>query len=301
MIKLSRLFASRPDDVLRTLQSRGVIKLGEFKEKSNLVYPAFKSSSILTTGASERFIDYEQLWRQELRQRAGPGVPGGWSADVVVEAFVVNVADAADPDKDGIIQPLLKRWQAGGCSLATFGLPALQAVISFKWRAFARRLLLCQLGFFMVWIASFVTFTALFQDENLSLTLGQLMATRRGAATVAAELVALLAMTPFLVLEYGTLCAYGVSGWFSVWNGLDLITYTIQISVSAMHLCRWKLKSDALSNLLALQCIFLLFRLQYYSRVFRSTRFAFLEAIRSVALYMPVVYLQLASSYCFMT
>lgn len=85
-----------------------------------------------------------------------------------------------------------------------------------------------------------------------------------------------------LLREQGTLQAYGFSGWFSIWNGLDIATYILQLWATLMHIGRVDLKSDALSVVLALQCIFLLFRLQYYSRVFKSTRFAFLETIRDV-------------------
>jgi hypothetical protein len=62
-----------------------------------------------------------------------------------------------------LLQPLLKRWQAGGLELSAFGLPAIQAVIEYKWRTFARRLLLWQLAVFVCWLASFFTFAILFQ------------------------------------------------------------------------------------------------------------------------------------------
>lgn len=61
------------------------------------------------------------------------------------------------------------------------------------------------------------------QDEDLSLTLRQLLATPRGKLEVAAELLALLAMAPFLLLEVGTLSAYGL-GWLDAWNALDFLT-----------------------------------------------------------------------------
>lgn len=41
-------------------------------------------------------------------------------------AYVVSIKGAARPDKDGLLQPLLKRWQAGGCSYSVFALPAVQ-------------------------------------------------------------------------------------------------------------------------------------------------------------------------------
>jgi len=39
----------------------------------------------------------------------------------------------------GLLQPLLKRYSARGCSLGVFALPAVQAVIHFKWTTWAKR------------------------------------------------------------------------------------------------------------------------------------------------------------------
>jgi hypothetical protein len=39
----------------------------------------------------------------------------------------------------GLLQPLLKRYQARACTAAVFGLPAVQAIISFKWNTWAKR------------------------------------------------------------------------------------------------------------------------------------------------------------------
>ena len=89
-------------------------------------------------------------------------------------------------------------------------------------------------------------------------------------------------MAPFLLLEAGTLRAYGIRGWASIWNVVDLATYTIQLSATAMHLSRRGVGSDALSGLLAAQCVLLLFRTQYFSSVFKSTRVSFLDALRDV-------------------
>lgn len=49
-----------------------------------------------------------------------------------VEAYVVTIRDAAAPEHRGLLQPLLKRYQARRCSSAVFALPAAQAVIQFK-------------------------------------------------------------------------------------------------------------------------------------------------------------------------
>lgn len=51
----------------------------------------------------------------------------GWSRRVAVEAFAVNIRDAAAPDVAGLVNPLLQRCNAGGCHYSVFGLPAVQA------------------------------------------------------------------------------------------------------------------------------------------------------------------------------
>lgn len=169
-ITVQELLRTRPDEVLRTLQLHGVSKLGEFKMPDTLALPAFdgEDTGIIALGSSSRELDYERFWRAHLAK----AVPqqrkeeeAGWSNDLVLEAYVVNVRGAADPDKQGLLQPLLKRWQAGAIGLAPFGLPAVQAVIEWKWRSFARRLLLWELAVFVLWLLAFIVFTTLFQDE----------------------------------------------------------------------------------------------------------------------------------------
>ncbi len=67
------------------------------------------------------------------------------------------------------------------------------------------------------------------QDEDLSLTLSQLVETKRGIITVASEALALLGMTPFLYIEICTVLEYGPKRWLSIWNLMDLATYFLQV------------------------------------------------------------------------
>ncbi|PSC73953.1 WD-40 repeat [Micractinium conductrix] len=272
----------------------GVIKLGSFELEDKLVLGRLGDDSIATLGSEQGAdLDYERTWRTELqRGQAGTRTPDsdrdagnhtGWSTSIPVTAFLINIQNAAAPDKEGLLQPLLKREQAGGLSYAAFALPAVQAVIDWKWERFCRRLLVGELCVFLVWLASFFAFTILFQDEDTQMSLRQLLATPRGRATVACDVLALLAMAPFVLIEFSTVGAYGLCGWASnVWNINDVVTYVLQIAIAVQHLGRLNISSDWLSIMSAAQCIFLIFRLQYFSRVFRATRFAFLEDIKEV-------------------
>jgi uncharacterized membrane protein YgcG len=283
---MKELFQKSPNSLLRALQIKGVTKVGEFTAPDTLVLEAFDGGDIITMGSNRRHIDVQRQWMQQLTARSSPdnnqAPPVGWHTDLYLEAFVVNIVHVADPDENGIIHPLLQRWQIGAVSLAVFGIPSVQAVISFKWDSFAKKMLMGELACFMVWLLGFFGFTWLFQDEDLTLRFTQLLITPRGLATVALELVALVGMAPLAALEPATLKAYGWKGWFNVWNGLDLTTYILQVAITVMHITRTGLVSPWLSVAAAMQCICLLFRLQFFSRVFKSTRFSFLEAIRDV-------------------
>lgn len=115
VIKLSKLLSSRPDTAIRILQHKGVLKLGEFTQPSNVVFPEFKYNPILTIGSDERFPDHEQMWRRELQRRHASrkmrfgkelrhDERTGWPTAVTVQAFVVNITDAANCDRYGLIQ-----------------------------------------------------------------------------------------------------------------------------------------------------------------------------------------------------
>ena len=70
-----------------------------------------------------------------------------------------------------------------------------------KWRTFARRLLLCELCSYFGWLAAFFVFAAAFQDEDSSMSLRQLASTLRGRVTLTCDALALTCMAPFLVTE----------------------------------------------------------------------------------------------------
>lgn len=70
----------------------------------------------------------------------------------------------------------------------------------------------------------------LMQDEDISLTLPELLGTARGIATLVAEAVSLAAMAPFIIIEMGSMQAYA-GGWLSLWNLLDVLTYSLQVCV----------------------------------------------------------------------
>ena len=78
---------------------------------------------------------------------------------------------------------------------------------------------------------------AVIQDEDLSMTLSQLVETKRGIITVASEALALLGMTPFIYIEICTVLEYGPKRWLSIWNLMDLATYFLQVCNMLLSCC----------------------------------------------------------------
>lgn len=66
------------------------------------------------------------------------------------------------------------------------------------------------------------------QDEDISLSLPELLTVPSGIVTVVCECLAVAAMLPFVVIELGSMQAYA-GGWLSLWNGLDVLTYSLQV------------------------------------------------------------------------
>ncbi len=84
------------------------------------------------------------------------------------------------------------------------------------------------------------------QDEDVHMSLMELWGTNTGKATLICEALAVLAMTPFVIIELSTMAAYDLWGWINLWNALDIATYALQVggciccqrNVHAL-VCRW--------------------------------------------------------------
>lgn len=280
------LIDSQPEAVIRFLEKKGMEQLGSFNVPDTAVLPLIRGTGMLTLGSQQRNIDFETEWRRKMHVFLDPAHVSkkakGWTGKVEVEAHVLTIRNAAAADDAGLMNPLLKRWQDQACSQMVFGLPAVQSVINFKWDRWAKKLLLLEFAFYLVWLLAFQVFMLLFQDEDLSLSLSQLVQTKRGIVTVAMEGLSLLGMTPFIYIEYCTVMEYGPKRWLSIWNLMDLATYFLQVAIDVLHLGRLDVRSEVLSILVAAQCLLLWLKIQYFARVFQPTKNAFVDTLRSV-------------------
>ncbi|GBF94613.1 hypothetical protein Rsub_06728 [Raphidocelis subcapitata] len=300
-LSVASLRSEAPERALELLARRGAVDLGAVAVQDAALKQALGSDGddLLTAAADAppgAGFDAARFWAPRL-PAPNAGSPGarkqaGWASSVEALARVVAVEGATAPGAEGLVHLACSRFQITG-DAAIFTIPVVEAVITYKWNAFARRALQAQLAFYFGWLLSFTAFTWLFQDEDLTLSLPDLLASPRGTATVALQLAALGAMIPFLLQELRLIAAYGLRRWAGLWNTLDSSAYVLQIAISAVHLQRSQVASPAFSIVLAAQCLLLYTKVQYYSRVLQSANTSFVDTLRAVLADSGVFYLLL--------
>lgn len=62
---------------------------------------------------------------------------------------------------------------------------------------------------------------------------------RVGICKFVLDVLMLVGMAPFFFMEVDTITTYGVRRWFSVYNLLDVVAYSLQITITVIHLGRW--------------------------------------------------------------
>lgn len=80
----------------------------------------------------------------------------------------MRIVNGAGPPGVGILQAVLLRWQRGKTPISVFGLPAVQAVIDYKWETWAKHALLVEFVVFLCWLLSFTIFVYSFRVRFLT-------------------------------------------------------------------------------------------------------------------------------------
>eukprot|EP00879_Flechtneria_rotunda_P030709 GHRR01033380.1.p1 GENE.GHRR01033380.1~~GHRR01033380.1.p1 ORF type:complete len:313 (+),score=66.53 GHRR01033380.1:359-1297(+) len=180
-----------------------------------------------------------------------------------------------------IVSSCFHRLQAHGCSAAVFALPAVQAVIHFKWSRWARTFLLYELSCYCAWLVGFTVFTLLFQQEDWTMTFWELMADTNGFLATVFSLLTLVPMAPFVYMELCTVAAYGW-GWVRLWNLMDMASYALQIVITVLHIQRDFLDEGWFSVLVATQHVLMWTKLHYFAKAFNPTKTTIIDTIRIV-------------------
>ncbi|KAK9858035.1 hypothetical protein WJX84_009559 [Apatococcus fuscideae] len=279
-VSIAELMARPTDKIQEHLAESGVRHLGYVTSKAGYVDDLFDDDGMRTAGASSAEVDHSNMWQKKLKTSSRAHEQ---TRDVELEASVITLKHAANADDAGLINPLLKKVQQHLLPEKVFTIPAVKAVILYKWTSWAQQLLWLEVAFYALWLFGFQAFVLLFQDEDTKRSLPELLATTRGIGTVVAEAAALFGMAPFLWIEACTLKEYGVFGWASIWNVMDVAMYINQVAIAVMHLGRFNVSSDLLSVLMAFQVLLLwINKVQYFSRVLQPAKNPFIDTLTVV-------------------
>lgn len=75
----------------------------------------------------------------------------------------MRIRNGAGPPNVGILQSVLVRWQKGKTPISVFGLPAVQAVILYKWDRWAKVALRTEFIMYLLWLVAYITFAIAFR------------------------------------------------------------------------------------------------------------------------------------------
>lgn len=123
----------------------------------SLIDRGFKGRTTKTMGSSDLEVqNWESMWIEKLMQ--GKTLNPAFADDrtVRVEAFAVTIRNASGAGRNGLLHPILRRWQAKACPIEVWGLPAIRAVVSFKWNHWAKRYLLMEFFLYALWTIIFM-------------------------------------------------------------------------------------------------------------------------------------------------
>eukprot|EP00210_Caulerpa_lentillifera_P005001 g4775.t1 len=279
-----------PNLVIESIERYGTYKLGEFEVDDKLGVCAFEGKSMLTMGRNDLHpADWKESWCNELdrqwyaashqkRLRAS-----NFNQKVKVGAYVVGIEHAAGAPGIGLLQPVLVRWQLGAAPLSVFGLPAVQSILSYKWKTWARRYLIIEFILYLLWLLCTVVFAVSFTSENLDDSLSQVWHSgSEGTTRIISCVLSVCFMFPFLVIELNTIWSYGRSWLHQFWNMIDAAMYTLQILILAVYCNRSSVKEEWYSVVLASQCVLLFAKIQYFSRVFDTSRGSLVDTLKVV-------------------
>ena len=144
---------------------------------------------------------------------------------------MLRIKHAAAPGSKGMLQPILTRYRADFIPASIFALPAVQAVINFKWETWARSWTFTSLLLFLMWLVSYSAFSVLvtMEDTAAPLPLSEVLTSFRGCAAFGLSAASMLFMMFFFWMDVCTMRAYGWL-WFTTYNVLDFASYVIQVS-----------------------------------------------------------------------
>eukprot|EP00210_Caulerpa_lentillifera_P005045 g4818.t1 len=271
-----RLLSSRADRVIEALGEKLVKSIGRISCTDAEIKTAFGHDDMVTRGSRTVLdMNFNESWEPILNKQ--PGLLSRneyhrWSEPAILAIYAVDIENAAAPLEHGILTPLLRKVDDGPNSVDIWDLPAVRAVIEYKWESWAKKYLLIEFALYMAWLISFVGFLMLYIQRNLNhgFDKGNGGDKTLWLTAIVLDLCSVGFMLPFIIIDFNSVKTNKWQ-WLQMWNIIDFVAYILQIIITEDHLSGFIMNSDAYKTLLAIQCLILFVKVQYFFRLVYNT------------------------------
>jgi len=190
---------------------------------------------------------------------------GSLSEPSTLAVYAVKIANAAAPLDEGVLTPLLKYVDEGPNSVDIWDIPAVLAIVEYKWVFWARRYLLIEFALYMAWLISFSAFLILYIQYDLKrgFTKGQARQNTIQLMSVIFDVCAAIFMLPFIAIEINSVVYYKWQ-WLQMWNIFDCCAYILQVIITTNHLIGFEMNDHAYESILSIQCVIFFVKAQYF-------------------------------------
>ena len=92
---------------------------------------------------------------------------------MTVVAYAVKLKNAAAGQSEGLLYPLVQKSLSGAAAKEVWEFDAVEAVVEYKWRHWARRYLLVEFVLYLGWVLCFSVFLVIYIARSLRLHSGR--------------------------------------------------------------------------------------------------------------------------------
>jgi len=189
------------------------------------------------------------------------------SEPATLAVYAVDITNAAAPLDEGVLTPLLKNVVEGSNSVDVWDIPAVRAIVEYKWEFWARRYLLIEFVLYMAWLVSFLAFLVLYIQYDLKrgFARGHANQSTIRLLSVIFDVCAAGFMLPFITIDINSVVYYKWQ-WLQMWNIFDCCAYILQVIITTNQLMGFEMDDAAYESILTIQCIILFVKAQYFFR-----------------------------------
>eukprot|EP00210_Caulerpa_lentillifera_P000770 g745.t1 len=272
-----------PQQLIQVIGKHGVMLLGTMRIEEWLVNREFGGRSTITIGKDDVYSkDWERMWMDELMGGGKRYEPDSYNRLVQVEAFVVTIKNASGVRNQGLLFPLLQRWEANACPIEVWGLATVRALVSYKWNHWAKKYVMAQFILYIFWVISFLILALKYQPSDLGQAPGTLWnENANGRLMICSALACQLFMFPFTFV-----CIRRMIGsawqWFNFWDIFDILTQVMQVICTTVYLLETRITTRTFNVMLATQTILLIAKIQFFARAFVAVESSMLDTLKAV-------------------